>query len=246
MKGYPMERILAKLDEYTHKNDYAAAERHLLYWLEEKRGTPVALTLYNELLGIYRKTAQEEKAFSTVKNALQNVENLGLSDTVTAATTYLNAATVLHAFSRADEGLPLFEKAKGIYERELSPSDTRLGGLYNNMGTALVTLGRFADADVLYKKAISIMQAAEDGDLEVAVTLLNMASAVEAEKGTLDGEEEISSLLGEARTLLEKHERRDGYYAFVASKCAPVYRYFGHFRYAKELEERSERIYEGA
>ena len=75
---------------------------------------------------------------------------------------------------------------------------------------------------------------------------LNMASAVEAEKGTLDGEEEISSLLGEARTLLEKHERRDGYYAFVASKCAPVYRYFGHFRYAKELEERSERIYEGA
>lgn len=241
-----MERILAKLDEYTHKNDYAAAERHLLYWLEEKRGTPLVLTLYNELLGIYRKTESKEKALSTVNKALQTVENLGLSDTVTAATTYLNAATVLHAFGRAAEGLPLFERAKTIYEKELSPSDTRLGGLYNNMGTALVTLRRFETADVLYKKAIAIMKAKGDGDLEIAVTLLNMASAVEAEKGTVDGEEEISALLDEAKALLEAHRARDGYYAFVLSKCAPVYRYFGHFRYAKELEERSARIYEGA
>ena len=66
-----MERILSKLDEYFGKNDYAAAERHLLYWLAEKRGTSVALTLYNELMGVYRKTAQEEKAFSAVKDALQ-------------------------------------------------------------------------------------------------------------------------------------------------------------------------------
>lgn len=241
-----MERILAKLDEYTHKNDYVSAERHLLYWLEEKRGTAAVLTLYNELLGVYRKTAQEENALRTVNNALQAVDLLGLNSTVTAGTTYLNAATVLHAFDRAEQALPLFERAKGIYEKELAPSDTRLGGLYNNMGTALVTLRRFADADVLYKKAIDIMNAKGDGDLEIAVTLLNMASAVEAEKGTVDGEEEISALLDEAKALLEAHKARDGYYAFVLSKAAPVYSYFGHFRYAKELEERSGRIYEGA
>lgn len=241
-----MERILARLDAYFNKNDYAAAERHLLFWLAEKRGTPLALTLMNELMGIYRKTANEEKALDTVKNALQAVENLGLNGTVAAATTYLNAATVLHAFSRAEEGLPLFEKAKEIYERELAPADTRKGGLYNNMATALVTLGRFDEARALYQKAISIMENAEGGALEVAVTLLNMASAVEAEKGTIDGEEEISRLLEEAKALLEAHEKRDGYYAFVLSKCAPVYRYFGHFRYANELEERSKRIYEGS
>ena len=82
-----MERILSKLDEYFGKNDYAAAERHLLYWLAEKRGTSAALTLYNELMGVYRKTAQEEKALSAVKDALQNVKSLGLDGTVTAATT---------------------------------------------------------------------------------------------------------------------------------------------------------------
>ena len=90
------------------------------------------------------------------------------------------------------------------------------------------------------------MENAESGALEVAVTLLNIASAVEAEEGALAGEEEISRLLEEAKALLEAHEKRDGYYAFVLSKCAPVYRYFGHFRYANELEERSKRIYEGS
>lgn len=241
-----MERILSKLDEHLNQNDYESAERHLLYWLEEKRSTPHALTLYNELMGIYRKTANEEKALSSVKKALQTVEKLGLDGTVAAATTYLNAATVLHAFSRVAEGFPLFEQARSIYEKELSPTDARLAGLYNNMGTALVTLKRFTDADALYKKAISIMTAKEDGDLEVAVTLLNMASAVEAERGTVDGEEEIGALLDEAKVLLEAHKQRDGYYAFVLSKCAPVYRYFGHFRYANDLEERVKNIYEGA
>jgi len=240
-----MDRILTRLDEYLAQNDYDAAERHLLYWLAEKRGSSAAVGLYNELLGIYRKTGQEEKALESVKNALQMIEDLKLDGGIAAATTYLNAATVLHAFGRAEEGLPLFERAREIYERELSPRDTRMGGLYNNMGTTLVTLRRFAEADALYQKAIAIMRDVPDGDLEVAVTLLNMASAVEAEKGTLAGEEEITALLDEARALIEAHGERDAYYAFVLSKCAPVYRYYGHFRYANELEERVKNIYEG-
>ena len=240
-----MERILQKLDEHLCKNDYDAAERHLLYWLAEKRGTPSVLTLYNELLGIYRKTGQEEKALDSVKNALQIIEDLKLCGGMSAATTYLHAATVLHAFGRAEEGLPLFERAREVYERELPAGDARMGGLYNNMGTTLVTLRRFAEADALYQKAIAIMKDVPDGDLEVAVTLLNMASAVEAEKGTLAGEEQISDLLNEARALIEAHKVRDGYYAFVLSKCAPVYRYYGHFRYAQMLEGRVKDIYEG-
>ncbi len=241
-----MDRILARLDEHLNKNDYGAAERHLLFWLAEKRESSLAITLYNELMGIYRKTGQEEKALETVKNALQTVEKLALDETVTAATTYLNAATVHHAFGQVEASLPLFVKARAIYERELSEGDPRLGGLYNNMGTALVSLKRFAEADALYQRAISVMKSVKDGDLEIAVTLLNMASAVEAEKGALDGEAEISALLDEAKTLLEAHGKKDGHYAFVLSKAAPVYRYFGRFRYADALEERGKRIYEGA
>ena len=31
----PQQRIIEKMDEYMSRRDYAGAERHLLYWLEE-------------------------------------------------------------------------------------------------------------------------------------------------------------------------------------------------------------------
>ena len=241
-----MERILARLDEHLNRNDYAAAERHLLFWLNEKRGTAVALTLYNELLGIYRKTGQKEKAMETLDAALITLKALSFEKTVSGATTYLNAATVLHAFGEAEKSIPLFDTAREIYEKELPADDARLAGLYNNSATALVSVGRFAEANALYEKALALMAQFPWGGLECAVTHLNIASAVEAERGLLDAEEEISHRMDLAAALLEKHEKRDGYYAFVCEKCAPVFGYYGRFRYEKELKERARKIYEGA
>ena len=37
IKPIPQQRIVEKLDEYMSRRDYAGAERHLLYWLEEAR-----------------------------------------------------------------------------------------------------------------------------------------------------------------------------------------------------------------
>ena len=241
-----MERILARLDEHLNKNDYGAAERHLLFWLNEKRGTAVALTLYNELLGIYRKTGQKEKALETVEKTLDLVKALAFEKTVSGATAYLNVATVLHAFGEAEKSIKFFEMSREVYEKELPPDDARRAGLCNNMATALVSVGRFDEANALYRAALSLMEKFEWGGLECAVTYLNMASALEAERGLLDAEEEISSLLDRAKALLEGHERRDGHYAFVCEKCAPVFGYYGRFRYEKDLKERARKIYEGA
>ena len=142
--------------------------------------------------------------------------------------------------------LPLFEKAKEIYESELEPSDSRLGGLYNNMALALVDLERYKEASELYDKAVSVMSSIEYGMLEVAITYLNMASAKEAEIGLLDAEETISHYLKKAEQILENFDKRDGYYAFVCEKCASVFGYYGYFNYEKQLIERAKRIYEGA
>ena len=49
-----------------------------------------------------------------------------------------------------------------------------------------------------------------------------------------------------AEALLENHQKRDGYYAFVCEKCASVFGYYGHFFYADELKKRAGRIYERA
>ena len=51
------ERVLMKLDELLSRNDYASAERHILYWLGEANNANdkrCKLLLTNELAGLYR------------------------------------------------------------------------------------------------------------------------------------------------------------------------------------------------
>ncbi len=243
-----IERILSKLDEHLYRNDYVSAERHLLYWLAEASVVGdfhTELLVRNELMGLYRKTGKREQALTAADTAVKRIEELCISRQVGAATTYLNCATVYKAFDMAERGIALFEAARDVYERELEKDDSRLGGLYNNMALALVDLHRFDEANELYQKAIAVMLSTENGDLEVAITYLNMASAAESELGALDADELICEYLEKARVLLESHTQRDGYYAFVCEKCASVFGYYGHFAYKTELDERSRRIYEG-
>ena len=242
-----IDRILSRLDEYLHKNDYASAERHLLYWLSEavnNNDVRTELLVRNELMGLYRKLSREREALECVGAALDRIEKEKIAHQVGAATTFLNAATVYKAFGRAEESLPLFLRAREVYERELESSDARLGGLYNNMALTLVDLGRYGEANELYERAIAVMKNTENGALEVAITYLNMASAAERELGLLFADEKIQELLDVAEELLDKHENRDGYYAFVCEKCASVFGYYGRFVFEGELRERSRRIYE--
>ncbi len=243
----PTERILDKLDSYLHKNDYSGAQRHLSYWLAEAtaaRDARTALLLHNERMGLHRKLGQEAEAIAALQEALTTVERLGVGEQVGAATTYLNAATVYKAFGQAEKGLPLFQKARVIYERELSPQDDRLAGLYNNMALALTDVGDYEQSLSLNRKALAIMESKADGAPEAAITYLNMASAAEAEHGLEAAESVITAYLDRARALLEGHTNRDGNYAFVCEKCASVFGYYGHFAYAKELSERATAIYE--
>ena len=243
-----IDRILSKLDEYLNKNDYASAERHLVYWLSEAENgcdARTELLIRNELMGLYRKLGREREALECVSAALDKIEKMNIGHQVGAATTYLNCATVYKAFGRAEESIPLFEQARAVYESELEGDDSRLGGLYNNMALSLVDLGRFFEANELYLKAISVMEKTKNGALEVAITYLNMASAAEVESGLVEADELIQNYLDKAESRLEAHSTRDGYYAFVCEKCASVFGYYGRFIYENELKERARRIYEG-
>ena len=238
-----IDRILEKLDSYLHADDYMAAERHLKYWLDEAKlalDNRTELFLFNELMGLYRKTGRRDEALECAARALDLAQ---LSGEITAATTYINIATVYKAFSLADRAIPLFEMAREIYEGSLDENDTRLGGLYNNMGLALVDLSQFDKAKEIYKKAISVMSKHPDRDGEVAITYLNLATAAEKEYGLVDGDEIIRRYLDIAEGLLENCKIRDGYYAFVCEKCASVFGYYGRFLYEKALHDRAQKIY---
>ena len=243
-----VDRILSKLDEHLGRNDYSSAERHLKYWLSEataSRDLKAEIAVRNELMGLYRKLGRKKEALDAAKSALDLVANEQISYQVGGATTLINAATVYKAFGKAADAIELFEQAKQIYERELSENDGRLGGLYNNMALAMVDLERYDCARDLYAKAIEVMKKTDGGELEIAITYLNLASAAESELGLLEADEYICECMDVAASLIDGEEKRDGYYAFVCEKCASVFGYYGRFVYENELKERARRIYEG-
>lgn len=249
MAAIPVDRVINKEDEYLSKNDYVGAERHLKFWWEEAlqanddRGR---LLICNELMGLYRKLGKGDEARAYSAKAIELVEKLGLQDTIGGATAYLNSGTVYKAFGDPVRSLEFFEKAKEVYENELPADDTRKAGLYNNMALTLVDLERFAEAKMLYNNALVIMHSDENGQLDEAITYLNMADCAEAELGEIAAEPRIREYLDKAEKLIDsvEEDKRGGYYAFVCEKCAPTFEYYGYFLTAKELEKRSREIYE--
>ncbi len=246
-----LERILSKLDHLVEKKDFEEAKSLLAYWLndaKENKNLRGELSLYNESMGLFRKIGDQENAIKCAQNALRLVEVLGMGGSITEATTCINSGTVYKAFGESEKGLPLFEKAKDIYERELKSGDSRLGGLYNNMGLALLDLKRYEEAMESYKKALDAMDYVKDGNLEKAITYLNIADVLDKMRNDENvkdrhSEEEwetyIENCLEKAKNCLDDETLpRNGYYAFVAEKCAPSFDYYGHFMYKAELDKR--------
>ena len=132
-----------------------------------------------------------------------------------------------------------------IYEKELQSDDPRLGGLYNNLGLTLTDLKRFDEAEEYYNKAINVMSNNKNGELEIAITYLNLCDLNEAKLGSEQSEKIIDEYIEKAYELLNRdYLPRNGYYAFVCEKCAPTFGYFGRFLYQKELSDRARCIYE--
>ena len=270
IRPVPQRRIIDKMDEYMSRRDYNSAERHLLYWLEEaKLGGDLQgqLMLRNELVGHYRKTGQKEPAMESAARALELLRKLDMESTITAGTTYVNIATACGAFGDHERAIRLFEKARAAYESSSQTETQLLGGLYNNMALTCTELGRCEEALALYEKAAGLMGHVPDGELEQAITYLNMANTVEVQLGLEAGEQQINALVERAEELLEakgeellgkgeaaltdgtdlramKQEERArlGYYAFVCEKCAPTFAYYGYFMTAESLTERSEEL----
>lgn len=241
----PVSRVIEKLDEHFSRNDMAEAGRLLDYWrkeavtLRDKRGE---LTIVSEQIGYFRKTGEKEKALEAVSRALELIGQE--PDNVSFGTILLNAATTLKAFGKAEEALPLYTKTREIYEKHLKKDDVLFAGYYNNYGLALADLERYPEAEDAYQKALAIVLTTKESRLDGAITYLNMAQMYPYwdEKSAAD----IKLCLEKAREILESPDnQRNGYYAFVLSKCAPAFRDFGKADFAEKIEKLSEEIYAG-
>lgn len=244
----PIDRVLHKLDSYFAANDYEGALRHLLYWEGEAALTKDKgglITLYNELMGLYRKEGKEKEAITYAEKALSLLFAEGREDS-TVGTTLLNAATVYKAFGKAEEALPLYRRAEELYAAYLPEKDARFGGLYNNFALCLTDLSSYWEAEEYYRRALTVMESIEGGELERAITYLNLADLKREALPLEEAAPLIEEYVNTAQALIESpHLLRDGYYAFVCEKCAESFRYYGHFAYADELLKRARSIYAG-
>ena len=207
----------------------------------------------------------------SARKALELLAALEMEDTISAGTTYVNIATACNAFGDYDRSMEMFRRARAAYESSGYTEPQLMGGLYNNMGLTCTALKRYEEALELYEKALLVMAQVPDGELEQAITYLNMANTVEAMLGMEEGESRIYELVEKAEDLIEtKSEEllgkddalpaaqpgdgptayflsremrsRLGYYAFVCEKCAPSFSYYGYFLTAERLKDRSDRL----
>lgn len=242
----PVSRIIEKLDSFLNKNDLVSAQNLLEYWRSESvalRDRQGELSILNELVGLYRKVGNKEKGLDAISSSLEIIKELGQSESVSSGTVLLNCATAYKAFGMAESSIPLYRTAERIYEKNLQPSDSKFGGLYNNMALALVDLRDFSGAEKTYLSALDIMKQAKHGELECAITLINMAHMYEKCLRL----EKVDDLMQEAYGLLMTESLpRDGYFAYVCECCEPSFAYFGYDDISAHLKKLYGEIYAGA
>lgn len=247
MRSVPIQRIAEKMDEYCARKDFPAAERHLKYWLEEARfigDRRGEFSLRNEMMGYYRKQGKQAEAIENAQAALKVMSEIGMEHSVSGGTCYVNVGTVYDSFAQPEEALKYFTLARDVFEENSFKDYFKLAGLYNNMALALVDLERYDEAIGLYNEALDTMKKVDGGELEIAITYLNLADAAAYSKGLDSAEDEIRDYLEHAKACLDTESLpRDGYYAFVCEKCAPGFNCYGFFEYGNEIAKRAEDIY---
>lgn len=239
-----IRRFFAKLDELFSRNDLPAAGRLMDYWERDARALgdeQGLLEVLNEETGYFRRTGEKEKAERTVNEALALTDKLGLSETVSGATIYINCATTMKAFGDAKKALPYYEKARLVYEKKLEKGNFMLAALYNNTALALTDLGRASEAEEYFLLAIETLKTDGSHCGETAVSYVNLAQLYYR----IGANEKIPAVLERGWEYLSSASiPHDGNFAFICSKCAPAYRDFGQTQRADILFDLAKEIYE--
>jgi len=245
----PINRLMEKLDELLGKKEYEACKRHLDYWLSEAElngDEKGKLAVLNEKIGLYRKLNELEASISFGIEAVALAEAIGLADSATMGTTFLNLATAYKAAGQNELSFEYYEKAKVLYDKYLNPHDYKLAGLNNNSGLCLMDLGRHEKARESFEKALEILSFGKGNEPDMAITYCNLAENEEKALGLLEAEKLIEEYLDRARELLlSDGVSQDYYLAYVLEKCAGVFAYYGYFIDEKEMQRRAFEIREG-
>lgn len=173
-----VQRFLNKLDECFNRNDMRGARECISFWENEARQAGderALLTILNEAVGVYRRTQKKGEALNTMQEALDLVDKLGLSDTLSGSTVYINAATTLSFLGEEEKSIALYDKAARCYIANGKTLTYEYATLLNNKAGTLNALKRYDEAEVCWKEAVDILKAEGKHDGEIAISLVMLA-----------------------------------------------------------------------
>ncbi len=239
-------QVVGDLETYVSHKEFDKAEAHIKHWTEEaiRLGDKMSeLAIHNEAMLYFRDQKNREEALAHADAAVAILQDPSVDTSRGEATVLMNAAGIYRKFGEKDKALFLYVKAVDVYEKMLDADDPRLANIYNNIALSFCLLGEYTASMELYEKAIAIVRQKKEGELEEAMTQLNIAEMFNQQYGPEAGKEKIAERVELAKSLIDKPElTRDTYYGLVCQKLAAGFEHLGYFDYQKEIKARATRV----
>ncbi len=209
-----VNKILMEYDGMFGNHSLEEIERFLvdsIYDAREQEDTASEFTLLNEIVGLCRDTTQNDKGIMYCRELLELMKDMGIEGTLEYATALLNIGNAYRGFGRSDESMDCYKKTLGIYSANLNDNDFGYANLYNNWALLYQELGDFESArDCLYK-ALKVVDAYEEAEIQQAITRTNLGSTLVA-IGTKESCDEAEKVLLNALSVFERAGGKDFHY----------------------------------
>lgn len=237
--GIDVTRFINKLDDHLARNDMKGAKECLSFWESEARRVGDdrgLLTVLNESVGFFRRASKKDRALNYMEECLSLIDKLGLSESISGATVFINSATTMSFFGQEEEALKLYDRAALCFVKAGMTESYEYASLLNNKAATLYGLLRYDEAKKDWLEAIDILKKTGFHDGEIAISLLMLAHLTFDIDDT--AYEKVESLLDEAWEYLNSdNQPKDKRYAEVLRKCVPSFEYFKRPMEANALRE---------
>ncbi len=173
-----MQEIRKTIDHLYKQNKSEEAYAYLLDQFEQamiNKDDMLVLGILSELMGYYRVHAQFELGNKMAASAISILQQLQIEESVIAATTYLNIATLYRAQHENKQALVYFHKCQNIYKTTVKEQDDRFISLFNNMSLAYIANHQYEEALYYASKALHLLEVNKGDSTLIAITYTNIA-----------------------------------------------------------------------
>ncbi|HYW47579.1 MAG TPA: tetratricopeptide repeat protein [Bryobacteraceae bacterium] len=199
----------------------------------ERELYPNDVQLTRSLIGlatIRLRGGKYDEGLPLAEEGLRNVQKAGADDTLDAALAYTTVAEIHRCAKRPERALPLYRKARAIYERKLGPGSVRVAVVLTQEGLILLGEGKVALADKAVTRSLDLVENGCPGCAAERFVVETNAALVRLQQGRYS---EADRLLSGAISLEEQAHTHPG--ADVASALNTL-----------ALVREKERLYEDA